>query len=84
MNYNMTMTGTLDGIAKMLVDLVEERVTGLNLNYKMDIDEMNWETALNGDSTVTGKFRFDRELERKDLRVFQDTYNVVLNLGASS
>ena len=84
MNYKMTMTGTLDGIAKMLIDLVEQRVTGLNLNYKMDIDEMNWETTMNGESTVTGKFRFDRELERKDLRVFQDTYNVVLNLGASS
>ena len=84
MNYKMTMTGTLDGIATMLTDLIEKRVTGLNLNYKMQIDDINWETNLRGESTVIGKFNFDRELERKDLRVFQDTYNVVLNLGASS
>lgn len=84
MNYKMTMTGTPDNIAGMLSDLIEKRVTGFNLNYKMQIDDINWKTNFQGESSVTGDFRFDRELERKDLRVFQDTYDVVLNLGAGS
>lgn len=84
MNYNMKIIGKIDNITAVLTDLLEKRVTGFNLNYKMQIDNVDWSTNFDGESTASITAGFDRELERRDLRLFQDTYNVVLNLGATS
>ena len=83
-NYDMRITGTIDGITKVLTDLLEKQNTGFNLNYKMKIKDVNWFTNMDETSTARVKAGFDRELERRDLRIFQDTYNVVLNFGAGS
>jgi hypothetical protein len=79
--YNLKFTGSIDSIAGLLTDLVEKRETGLNLNYKMNIETMDWATDFDGVSRVIGKFAFDRELERKDIRLLQDTYDVIMDLA---
>lgn len=79
--YKMTMTGDIDSISQMLVGLLEKQNTGFNLNYKMKIDDLGWSTFLDSTSRVSGKFRFDRDLERRDLRVFEETYKVKVGFG---
>lgn len=79
--YNMTISGALDSVVEMLVDLVEKQATGFNLNYKLEIGDADWATMSEKSSMLNADMTFDRELERKDIRVFEDTYKVKVTLN---
>lgn len=79
--YKMTITGDLDSMVDMLVDLLEKEATGFNLNYTLEIGEADWMVISEDESRLKAEMSFDRELERKDLRVFEDSYKVKVKLN---
>jgi len=78
--YEIKLTGSVEKISVFLSDLLEKQITPMNKNYDMKIDDMFWETDVNGGSIAGGKFSFGKAFRNKDLKDIHNEYKINMTM----